>query len=222
MNRFIGIDPSLSSTAVCVMDDNGDHFHCFMSAKKSTKWMKAIEVVSKMHLISYESKSKYSDSEVQKLLDYKKNAYSIIDEVGIQAGDNVFIEGYAQRASGQIIDLVMFGTFLRKRILDKGANLTVITPMTLKKSWAESIYPKDKKGIARNYEIQKNGLGIAGGSFKKHQMMLGLYEMEESSKFKDAMLVHREEIMPLANIPSPLNDCVDAFAAAWLGKNGKI
>jgi len=32
------------------------------------------------------------------------------------------------------------------------------------------------------------------------------------------MSMYRDEIMPLANIPSPLNDCVDAFAAAHLGR----
>lgn len=220
--KIVGIDPSLSSTAVCILDGQKEEFHCFMSASKSTKWMKAMEVIARMHQVQYKTVKDYSDSEVQKLRDYERVANGIVDSLGIGEDDRVIIEGYAQRASGQIVDLVMFSTFIRKRVLDLGARLTVVAPMTLKKSWAELIYPKDKKGVARNYEIQKNGLGIAGGSFKKHQMMLGLYEMSDDSRFRDCMLIHREEIMPLASIPSPMNDLVDAFAAAWLGKNGVI
>lgn len=204
------------------MDGNIDSFHCFTTS--STKWTRVMEPIASVHQITYDKKKKqYSDSEVNKLIEYEQIAYNIVDTVQVGPDDHVFIEGFAQRASGQIIDLVVFSTFLRKRILDRGAKLTVVAPMALKKAWAELIYPKDKKGVARNFEINpKTGLGIAGGSFKKHQMMLGLYEMQDTSKFKLAMEMYRDEIMPLANIPSPLNDCVDAFAAAYLGKRKLI
>ena len=76
--------------------------------------------------------------------------------------------------------------------------------------------------IANKRRFPVEMVGIAGGSFKKHQMMLGLYEMEDNSMFKRELELYRDEIMPLKAIPSPFDDCVDAFAAAYLGKMGRI
>jgi len=226
MNRTIGIDPSLSCTAVVIMQDGKDDvLHCFTT--KNTKWVKAIETIASCHLVSYRTdKGENSEVEINKLIDYRANAYEVVDTLNLTKDDHVFIESYASRAKGNIIDLVVFSTFLRERILDSGAQLTIVTPMSLKKTWAEEIYEKDKKGVARNNELTPNSkgemIGIAGGSFKKHQMMLGLYEMEGTSKFKKEMEMHRLDIMPLKDIPTPFNDFVDAYAAAYLGKKGKL
>lgn len=227
MERHIGIDPSLSSTAVCIMDDKEDKFHCFTTAKLTNKWVKAMSQIATIHAIFYGgNKGAYSDSEITKLQDYRNNAYYVVNSLDLTDSDRVYIEGYANRAKGAIIDLVVFGTFIRERIVDTGAHLTIVTPGSLKKNWAEAIYPKDKRGVARNYELSPNSkgemMGVAGGSFKKHQMMLGLYEMEDNSRFKREMELYRDEIMPLKSIPSPFDDCVDAFAAAYLGKMGRI
>jgi len=224
--RIVGIDPSLSCTAVVIMEDGKDDvLHCFTT--KNTKWVKAIETIATCHLTSYRTdKGENSEVEINKLTDYRRNAYQVVDTLNLTKDDHVFIESYASRAKGNIIDLVVFSTFIRERILDSGAELTIVTPMSLKKTWAEAIYPLDKKGVARNYELSPNTkgemLGVAGGSFKKHQMMLGLYEMKETSIFKKEMEIHRLDIMPLKDIPTPFNDFVDAYAAAYLGKNGKL
>lgn len=221
--RIIGIDASLSSTAVCVMDEDGlDEFHCFVTEKLTNKWMIAAENYASLYPMEYGGNGAYSDSEVEKLRDYRNNAYKVVECVDIGVGDQVFMEGYANRAKGNIVDLVVFGTFLRERIIDSGAKLKIVTPMSLKKAWADAIYPKDKKGVARNYEIQKNGLGIAGGSFKKHQMMQGLFDLKGDFRFKTEMEMHAPDMMPLKNLPKPFDDCVDAFAAAYLGKIGYI
>ena len=227
MDRHIGLDPSLSSTAVCDMTSGQpDEFHVFTTVDLKNKWMKHAELFASLYPVQYNSKGSYSDTEVNKLNDFRKNAYEIIDTINCGPGDHVYMEGYASRAKGNIIDLVVFGTFVRERIVDSGAELHIITPMALKKNWAEAIYPKDKKGVARNNELKANSkgemIGIAGGSFKKHQMMLGLYEMEEDSVFKKEMEMHRAEIMPLKGIPKPFDDCVDAFALSFLGITGKI
>lgn len=227
MSKIVGIDASLSSTAACVIEDGVDTFHVFTTTKLDNKWMKHAELFATLHPVQYtKSKAQFSSLEVAKLEDYRRNAYEVVDTLELEEGDQVFMEGYAARAKGNIVDLVTFGTFLRSRIINTGAHLTIVTPMGLKKSWAELIYPKDAKGIARNYELRPNSkgemLGIAGGSFQKHQMILGLYEMEGTSKFKKEMEMHRDDIMPLKNIPKPFDDCVDAYAAAVLGKERLI
>lgn len=218
--RIIGIDPSLSSTAVCAMSQDGStEFYCFTKGK-TTKWTKAVEPAARMVLVDYDGKGQYSDSEVQKLVDYQRNANQIVDSLGLTADDQVLIEGYAFRADGSIIDLVMFGTFLRKRILDAGSRLTIVAPMSLKNEFAKLTYGADKKGVARN------PAGLAGGKFTKREMLEALYVLQLpyvlSSKFRDTMAAYYDEMMSLKNIPSPVNDCVDANALCVLRKEGRL
>ena len=217
--RILGIDPSLSSTAVCAMSDDAAEFYCFTKGK-STKWTKAAEPFARMVLVDYDGHGQYSDSEVQKLVDYQRNANQIVDTLGLGSGDQVLIEGYAFRAPGNIVDLVMFGTFLRKRILDAGAQLTIVAPMSLKYELAKLAYGVDKKGVPRN------PAGLAGGKFTKHEMLEALFALDlpyvKDSGFRSAMSVYYDDMMKMASIPSPINDCVDAKSLCVLRREGKL
>lgn len=217
--RILGIDPSLSSTAVCAMSDDTTDYYCFTKGK-STKWTKVAEPFARMVLVEYDGHGQYSDAEVQKLVDYQRNANHIVDTLGLSKGDQVLIEGYAFRAPGAIVDLVMFGTFLRKRILDSGAELTIVAPMSLKYEFAKLTYGTDKKGVPRN------PAGLAGGKFTKHEMLEATFALDidyvRGSKFRGNLSVYYDEMMKMASIPSPINDCVDANALCILRREGKL
>lgn len=217
--RILGIDPSLSSTAVCAMSDDATEFYCFTKGK-TTKWSKVAEPFARMVLVDYDGHGQYSDSEVQKLVDYQRNANHIVDTLELKPGDQVLIEGYAFRAPGAIVDLVMFGTFLRKRILDAGADLKIIAPMSLKNEFAKLTYGADKKGVARN------PAGVAGGKFTKHEMLEAMFALDlpyvRESGFRKNLSTYYDEMMKMAAIPSPINDCVDAKALCVLRKEGKL
>lgn len=173
-----------------------------------------------MIFVNYDGHGSYSDSEVNKLVDYQRNANQIIDTLRLNKDDQVLIEGYAFRAPGNIVDLVMFGTFLRKAILDTGASLTIVAPMSLKYEFAKLIYGTDKKGVPRNET------GLAGGKFTKHEMLESLFKCADEdvikSKFKNTLLTYYDDMIALKAIPSPINDCVDAYALGILRKNGKM
>lgn len=215
--RIIGVDASLTSTAVCVFTpEQGMEVHAFMQKGKSRKWVSPMGGTIKAHQVDYRQSKTYAVSELLKLEDYQVAAKKIADTVDFREGDQVCIEGYAMRASGNMVDLVMFTSFLRMQIVARGAKLHVKSPMSIKTEFAALMYERDKKGIVRNK------MGLAGGKFTKHEMLeAAALDSGWDDNFKQALKPIAKEMLGMKSIPSPINDCVDAYAACIiLGENG--
>ena len=215
--KIFSIDPSLSSTAVVIIDSLSDDVsvYSFMTGKHS-KWTKIAQSCVSINFTNYDISGNYNDSELKKIVCYEETAKNIISTVNPIPGDEVLIEGYAMRAMGNIVDLVVFSTFLRKAVMDRGVKLTVVTPMTLKYEFAKMLYSVDKKGVPRNDR------GLAGGKWQKKDMLEGLLRYNDGKDFINMLIEHSGELLSMKNVPSPINDCVDAYALALLKKNCKI
>ena len=138
--NFIGIDPSLISTAVVV---NGKILNYCRESKvmlKSgmSKWFKSAEQYCTYRFITYREFDNYSDGELTKLKDYDYITEMIIDDIliNINPGEEsiIGIEGYNFGATvGDLIDLVTFSTLLRKKLFDRvSERIIVLSPSTLK------------------------------------------------------------------------------------------
>jgi hypothetical protein len=209
MKRIIGIDQSLTSTAVCVIDGENINFYCFVRGKRN-KWCDVMEDIGVIHVIDdYDVSGSFSGSELKKLIGYRNHAKMITNLVSIDS-DDIGIEGYAYRAKGNISDLIAFGTMLRLEIIDADCPIEILAPMSIKTEFAKLVYPT-VKNIARNYE------GVAGGKFNKHNMLQAVVD-GSMEPMLSALKPYYLDLMNMKAIPSPINDCIDAFAIAMIKK----
>lgn len=209
MKRYIGIDQSLSTTAICILTEysNEPSFMIFHNSKIG-KWHKTLDTISEFSYITYSEYPKdYSTSEILKLNDYLSITNNIIDSLQLTDIDMVVMEGYAMRSKGNVADLFAFGTLLRERICEKTKHLLIVSPMTLKVEFASIMYSCDKKGVYRN------SAGIAAGKFTKTEMLQGLFDMQPNIMQK-VLSEYKDDLLLLKHVPGPINDCVDAYAAA--------
>jgi hypothetical protein len=222
--NFIGIDPSLISTAVVV---NGDITNYCRESKVMTKtgmskWFKSAEQFCTYEYITYRNFDNYSDGEIIKLKDYDLITDNIIDDIlskiDLTEETYIGIEGYNFGAQvGDLIDLVTFSTLLRKKLYDRVSNnIIVYSPTSLKLESCKFTYPpilkevgKKKKKIEVEY---RNPIGIPGGKFTKNDMCLAIIDNTNVSndKWFTYLKSIRNEIMGAKNIPKPHEDINDA------------
>lgn len=222
--NIIAIDPSLISTALVV--SSGDSFkiynYCMMdkvfSKKGITKWFGLAEELITYRFIEYRKYKEYSEGELIKLKDYDKISDQIIedilDNIDLKKPTKIGIEGYSfSSKNGAIIDLVAFSTILRKKLFDKiTENILVLSPSTLKLESCKLTYPPINVGVKKEKWVYKNNLGISGGSFTKHSMLLAITENNNLTDFwakhcKD----NNDDIFALSSIPKPHEDCNDSY-----------
>lgn len=224
MKNFIGIDPSLISTAVVV---NGNIINYCRESSVYTKsgmskWFKSAEQYCKFKFLSYREFDNYSDGELIKLNDYDSITEMIIDDIlsQVDVSDETFIgiEGYNFGAQvGDLIDLVTFSTLLRKKLFDRVSNnIKVFSPTTLKLESCKLTYKPIEKEVGKKvkrieYEW-RNTLGIPGGKFLKTDMARAIIE---NSSISDSWSTYlkgvSKEILTMKNIPKPHEDINDAW-----------
>lgn len=216
--KYVGIDPSLNSTAVCVeLTDGTEFFMNYTTAPKATQWMKRTSDVCFYSHEAYTKLKQYSPSEVVKVLEYGQVAAKIGTKLaerqigsttlmdGLQ-GAEVAMEGYSYGSSaGPLIDLVTFGSALRRQIIYAGGKLSILSPMALKVAACKMSYGVDKKGIARN------DIGLAGGKFTKSEMMRAMFEMSYSNPLREKIKEWKTELYAAKNVPKPFDDLIDAY-----------
>jgi hypothetical protein len=222
--NFIGIDPSLISTAVVV---NGDITNYCRESKVMTKtgmskWFKSAEQYCTYKYITYRSFDNYSDGELTKLKDYDLITENIIrdilSKIDVTEETYVGIEGYNFGAQvGDLIDLVTFSTLLRKKLFDRVSNnIIVYSPTSLKLESCKFTYPpilkevgKKKKRIEVEY---RNPIGIPGGKFTKMDMALAIIDNPnvDGDKWFTYLESIRTEVMSGKNIQKPHEDINDA------------
>lgn len=214
-NTFLGIDASITSTAVCIEENGTDRFISYTTADKLTGWMKFLEPIVQFRLIKYSYPKDYSESERYKLVNYSTTASIVISD--IPNNSVIGMESYSQSSdAGHLIDLVTIGTFIRMGIISGGWDLRLYAPMTMKKQACIIAYNllDVKKKVYRNPE------GVAGGSFKKHEMLKAMLHITENTKsaLSDILRERSSDILSLKAIPSPINDLVDAWWAKEISK----
>lgn len=211
MFNYVGIDPSLSSTAMTIsLKDGSKHYFNFKTNDKQSKWHK---ILSYVKYIDFEGEKidKFSDSEVSKLMLYDSITDCVISEILALCEPEetyVAIEGYSFSSRvGPLIDLVTFSTLMRhKLITNKFAKLTIVPPASLKSATCLFVYgPGEKKKPSRNDE------GIAGGRFQKREMCKALLDSKLEHKVKDSLAYHKEELLKAKAIPKPIDDINDSI-----------
>ncbi len=219
--NYVGIDPSLSSTAVTVYNKNGYFFFSFLKNwDKPTKWTKNIMDFVSVKGVQYRTSDNYSELENFKLEDYKKHVKNIVSDVSrvLVDGKLIFsIEGYSYNSeTSSLIDLVSFSTLLRNSLLTNfDSEMNVYSPSFLKKSSSGLAYGWVAKGKKTIKYSTRNDQGIAGGDFKKREMMKALNDYPCDSRLSEFIKEYYDTLYPMANIPSPISDLVDSY---WLLK----
>ncbi len=215
--NIIGIDPSLVSTAMTI---NGKHLFNYTKESSATnksglsKWYALCEDHVKYRFINYNHIQNFTDSEIYKLNQYESLAQMVINDIltYINPGEKVYIgiEGYSySSASGPLIDLVTYGTLLRKKLLEVTDDVKIYPPSTLKLESAKLTYPKIMEG---KKEVWRNNDGTAGGKFNKHDMYLALTENPKlKSTWVDFLIDIKDDVFESKTIKKPMEDCNDAY-----------
>lgn len=212
---IICIDPSLTCTAVVVNDNKMVYAadHIVENKNGMTKWFERTSKYMDIRLHSIPKKSNFIDDEIKKLDCYDGITDNILNDILKKLSNannaSVYIEGYSySSASGPLIDLVTFGTLLRKKLSDTFTYVTVIPPSALKLEAAKLTYEPTKVGKKLQYRNFEN---ISGGSFKKHDMYKCLTENSTlSCEWVKLLRYYSDEIMVQKSIPKPIEDMNDA------------
>lgn len=219
MGTYVGIDASKASTAICVEVDDVDYFFNYTTHFGNfSGWMKLVEPVTTYRLLIYDYPKDYSESEKYKLFAYEDTAGKIISDL-LQHITNtstfIGMESYSQSSdAGHLIDLVTLGTFIRFKVLSVNSNMTLYAPMQLKKECCKITYNiQDKKKIWRDPN------GLAGGSFKKPDMLRAMLDYSPNSKLSQILSPDKDHLLSLKAIPKPIDDLVDAWWAKEIAKN---
>lgn len=105
---------------------------------------------------------------------------------------------------------------LRQKLLRLNlSDFTVFTPSTLKQQTCELVYGKQYNTKGKQIP-SRNTLGMAGGSFKKHEMLESLFVLNKNSKLQQILQPHINDIMKMKAIPKPIDDIVDAMFLAYI------
>jgi hypothetical protein len=212
---IVGIDPSLSSSAITIHKDGKFDLFNYTNKKSNYKWIKETNNLINYTFHDYTIGNNFSESEVEKIKIYDnvtENLVSNIKEITLGESVKIYMEGYSYSSKGKIIDLVAFSTLIRYKLLKiPNAELTIIPPSSLKSYVGEMVYEKDKKGIYRNDN------GKAAGSFDKKDMMEALLKLDISDSYFDYITNNSVELLKPKNIPKPFDDVNDSLILAYYG-----
>lgn len=225
--NFIGIDPSLISTAIVVGTE--DSFKMYNYCRESSvygktgikKWFKLAEQYVNYRFVNYRPFNNYSEGEITKLKDYDSVTDNIISDIICNIDTSrptaVGIEGYSFSSSaGDIVDLVTFSTLLRKKIFDRVTqNISVLSPSTLKLESCKMTYPPIVKNIGgknpRQEFIWRNPFGLSGGSFTKTEIFNSIIDNESDDYWSNHCRSVKDDILSVKTIPKPYEDVNDSF-----------
>lgn len=218
--NFIGLDPSLISTAMVI---NGKLFnYCrekdAMNKSGYSKWFKYCEDKVTFRFIEYRQTENYSEGELIKLKDYDKITDQIIkdieENIDTTKPTKIGIEGYSYSSdAGAIIDLVTFSTLLRKKLYDYiSKDITVFSPSTLKLESCKLTYPPINEGKKKEKWVYKNSYGISGGNLTKHGMFMCIVDnLEIKDEWSNLCKTLKDDIMGASKVPKPFEDANDSW-----------
>ena len=223
--NIVTIDPSLVSTAVTINNRPFSIVSENIALNKKnqyTKWFKLSEPYCDIITINtnYKDEKVYSKLEINKLETFQKTSNIILNLLDTYCDPEyttlVVIEGYSySSAAGPLIDLVTFGTLVRSVLSTREyTDVVILAPSTIKKLSAQLTYPAIQKGKKLEY---RNYQGIAGGSFKKHDMLNVLLENKEiESKWVNFLKDNQVELLAAKSIPKPIEDINDSMIMYYI------
>ena len=189
-----------------------------MNKSGYSKWFKYCEDKVTFRFINYRESESYSEGELLKLKDYDKISDQIIkdieDNIDKSQPTKISIEGYSYSSdAGAIIDLVTFSTLLRKKLFDYiSADITVLSPSTLKLESCKLTYPPINEGKKKDKWVYKNSYGISGGSLTKHGMFMCIVDNNEiKDEWLNLCRTLKDDIMNATKVPKPFEDLNDSF-----------
>jgi len=220
MNNYIGIDISINSTAIYIESDKGMKIISFTNKKDNNVYIKELNNhgVEFEHINRRKSKN-YSENEVIKLRHYDEVATMILDKCNkyININENTYcqIEGYSfSKNTSSILDIVSFSTLIRSYLLKNIPRLemSIISPSSLKLEACKLSYKPIDIGIRKPKFIYTNNDGVAGGSFKKHEMYKAILDGNISTPI-NKMLKDYIHLLDRKSIPNPIEDIIDSIFA---------
>jgi hypothetical protein len=187
------------------------------------------------HFIEYTDLPKthtYSQAEYTHIMDYERISKEIVHiinkEILTIIGNNYNdtysiqfnIEGYSQGLTpGKIIELVSFSYAIRNKLVCEFPDsvFVFVPPSTLKKYACYYTYGyvyKTKKPSHNPMNwVTRAPYGIAGGSFKKPDMLKALLASDRLNDNFHYMCKSYPDWLERSSIPKPIDDMVDAY---WL------
>lgn len=212
---IVGIDPSLSSSAISIYKDGKLQLFNYTNKKENYKWIKATNDLIDFSFHKYIFGNDFSESEVEKIKIYDEITDDLVNNIRSVVNNcrvKIYMEGYSYSSKGKIIDLVAFSTLIRYKLSKiPKSDLYIIPPSSLKKYIGELVYEKDKKGMYRNEN------GKAAGSFDKKDIMVALLKLDIFSPYMDYLINHKEELLKPKNIPKPFDDMNDSLILTYHG-----
>jgi hypothetical protein len=162
----------------------------------------------------------YSDNEVAKIIQYNKITDKIVSDILsiCKPEESIIVtEGFSFSSNGDIIDLVTYATILRNKLINLPFNNFIIkSPSTLKLDTCKITYKPLEKQIGgknpRTEYIYKSDIGMAGGNFKKHDMLKSVMDnVNITCEIKESLSYHISELYKMKAIPKPIDDIIDAL-----------
>ncbi len=227
MINIVTIDPSIISTGLTI---NEQPFSivaekiAFTKRKNLTKWFDMVEPYCEIFTIdtSYNNETIYAQLEIAKLKTFHRTANlirKIIDtHCDLMYNTICLIEGYSYSSqAGPLIDLVTFGSLVREQLFSRsGTELVVLAPSTVKRLAAKLTYEPIKKGKKIEY---RNNQGVAGGSFKKHEIYKVLTENTKiNTDWVRFLRLKEKEISEQKSIPKPIEDINDSVVMFYIAQ----
>lgn len=221
--NYVGLDISLSSTGLYILKEDGTELYFnYRNKDKLTKWHKTLSFIN-YHSYKTIKSDVYSDSEILKSMTYTIAKEQIVKDIldNVEPSKTIIsVEGYSysSRNTSSLIDIVSLSALIRSELLTYNFyDFRVLAPMTLKVETAKITYEpiikiinKGKKNERKEYTY-KNKFGISGGKFTKHDMLDALIDHDNNTKIKQILLPHHKKLQLMKNIPSPIDDIVDAI-----------
>jgi hypothetical protein len=222
----IGLDLSLSSSAITIEKDNIQYILSYLNKNKVNKWAKKLSNINNLMIkrIDYNyDKDNYSDSEIQKLILYNKISDIMISDIKKIVLNNkcdIRIEGYSYASkSSSINDIITLSTLIRLKLLKElNCTIRIIAPNSLKIETCKYAYgiteikrfhKKTNKPLKSEFKIINND-GIAGGSFTKFEMYKSILEKKTKTIIFD-FVEENKEVLNMKKIPSPIDDIIDSL-----------
>ncbi len=235
--NIVAIDPSLTCTAMVVNDKKFVYTSTSTARTKKLAlkgWFGQTEDLITIREHGDTPSGEYVDVEVMKLIHFDNIATKIVSDIASNINrdesTHIAIEGYSfSSAAGPLIDLTTLGSLIRQKIIEakfkipeNGRYFDVLPPTYLKSLAAKLTYPATPKNKKGDLEY-RNKEGVAGGSFKKHEIYKALTENDNlKCEWVEFLRSVSDEILPMKSIPKPIEDINDAKILYEIIRNGLL
>lgn len=224
--NYIGIDISLNSTAIYIENEQHMKILSITNKDKNNKYIKDLSLCGvDFHFMNKENTLDYSDNEILKLKHYDSISDEIINKIkkNIIESEKTYClcEGYSfSKNTSSILDIVSLSTMIKIKIIKniKDVDLSIIAPTSLKLETCKLVYKPVDVGKRKPKLVYKNYDGVAGGSFKKHEMFKSILDGDISSPITN-YLKENIDILNLKKIPNPIEDIIDSIFACKIKRN---